>query len=119
MRERWQELIAAWLGKADGVVIADGSGFPRQGTHSVGVAYQYCSPGGKVANCQEGVFLVYASSHGYAFLDERPYLPEAWFTDEYRERRRCNVINDLVDCARRECFSGYRRGGCALTLEQY
>jgi hypothetical protein len=38
MRDRRQELIAAWLGEAEGVVIADGSGFPKQRAHSVGVA---------------------------------------------------------------------------------
>jgi SRSO17 transposase len=96
MRERRQELIAAWLGEADGVVIADGSGFPKQGAHSVGVAHQYCGHLGKVANCQQGVFLVYASSQGYAFLDERLYVPADWFTDEYRERREaCEIPDDV------------------------
>lgn len=96
MRERRQALIAAWLGEADGVVIADGSGFPKQGGHSVGVAHQYCGHLGKVANCQQGVFLVYASSQGYAFLDEGLYLPEVWFTDEYRKRREaCEIPDDV------------------------
>jgi len=96
MREHQHELIAEDLGEADGVVIADGSGFPKQGSHSVGVAYQYCGHLGKVANCQQGVFLVYASSRGYAFLDERLYLPEGWFTDEYRERwQACRIPEDV------------------------
>jgi len=96
MRERRQVLMAAWLGEAEGVVIADGSGFPKQGAHSVGVAPQYCGHLGKVANCQQGVFLVYASSQGYAFLDERLYVPECWFTDEYRGRwEACGIPKDL------------------------
>jgi SRSO17 transposase len=115
MRDHQHELIAEDLGEAEGVVIADGSGFPKQGSHSVGVAAQYCGRLGKVANCQQGVFLVYVSSRGYAFLDERLYLPECWFTDEYRARwkARCipdvrfqtepelalNMIADLVQCA--------------------
>ena len=33
MREHQQELIAADLGEAEGVVIVDGSGFPKQGSH--------------------------------------------------------------------------------------
>jgi SRSO17 transposase len=81
-----QRLIAEWLGDSQGVVIVDGSGFPKQGDDSVGVARQYCGHLGKVANCQEGVFLVYASQHGYAFLDCRLYLHADWFADGHRER---------------------------------
>jgi SRSO17 transposase len=84
---RAQTLVADWLGEADGVVIVDGSGFPKQGEHSVGVGWQYCGHLGKVANCQEGVFVVYASRQGYAFLDARLYVPEDWFTPTYRTRR--------------------------------
>lgn len=84
--EQHQTLVDEWLGEPAGVVIADGSGFPKQGEHSVGVAYQYCGHLGKVANCQQGVFLVYASSRGYTFLDERLYLPEDWFTSAYQAR---------------------------------
>jgi SRSO17 transposase len=62
-------VIAADLGESDAVVIVDGSGFPKQGEDSVGVAPQYCNHLGKVANCQQGVFLVYVSARGYAFLD--------------------------------------------------
>lgn len=93
--EQHQSLVAEWLGDPAGVVIADGSGFPKQGKHSVGVAYQYCGHLGKVANCQEGVFVVYTSPRGYAFLDERLYLPEDWFTADYRERwQACRIPED-------------------------
>jgi SRSO17 transposase len=91
-----QELVSTWLGEEDGVVIVDGSGFPKQGKHSVGVAHQYCGALGKIANCQEGVFLVYASRRGYAFVNERLYLPEEWFSDESRERwRACGLPENL------------------------
>ena len=94
--EQQQALIADWLGQADGVVIVDGSGFPKQGDHSVGVTPQYCGHLGKVANCQQGVFLVYVSSQGYAFLDERLYMPECWFTPEYQTRwQRCAIPENL------------------------
>lgn len=92
-----QSLVSKWLGEADGVVIVDGSGFPKDGRHSVGVARQYCGHLGKIANCQEGVFLVYASRQGYAFLDERLYVPEEWFSDASRKRwKACEIPETLV-----------------------
>ena len=92
-----QSLVSSWLGEDDGVVIVDGSGFPKQGKHSVGVAHQYCGHLGKIANCQEGVFLVYASREGYAFLDERLYVPEEWFSTVSRKRwQACGIPETLV-----------------------
>ena len=78
--------MAQDIGKADGVLICDGSGFPKKGEHSVGVQRQYCGALGKIANCQQGVFVAYASSDGYTFVDRRLYLPEVWFSDEYAEK---------------------------------
>src|SRR5215217_8008522 len=59
-----QALVAASLGEPAGVLIVDGSDVPKQGTHSVGVARQYCGATGKRDNCQAGVYLAYASSRG-------------------------------------------------------
>lgn len=39
---RHQEVVAQSLGHPRGVVIVDGSGFPKQGEYSAGVARQYC-----------------------------------------------------------------------------
>jgi SRSO17 transposase len=51
---------------------------------------------GKIANCQEGVFVVYAGPHGYTFLDTRLYLPEEWFDDDHRERwKKCGIPDDI------------------------
>jgi len=94
--ERVQGLVADWLGEPDGVVILDGSGFPKQGAHSVGVAPQYCGHLGKIANCQEGVFALYAGRRGHAFVDQRLYLPKCWFTTEYRKRWQVDGIPDDV-----------------------
>jgi SRSO17 transposase len=89
---RREQLVAQDLGQADGVLICDGSGFPKQGAYSVGVARQYCGAVGKIANCQHGVFVAYASSRGYTFVDRRLYMPEAWFSEAYAEKRaRCGV----------------------------
>ncbi len=70
LRRHWQE-VETDLGDADGVLTLDGSDFPKQGTESVGVKRQYCGELGKRANCQAGVFLGYASVHGYTLLDRR------------------------------------------------
>jgi SRSO17 transposase len=84
---RLQRLIAEELGADDGVVVIDGSSFPKQGRHSVGVARQYCGHLGKVANCQHAVFAAYSSAKGHAFLDRRLYMPEGWFNDTHAPRR--------------------------------
>jgi SRSO17 transposase len=94
---RLQGLIGEDLGEQDGMVLLDGSGFPKQDTHSVGVARQYCGHLGKVANCQRGVFAAYASRKGHAFLDRRLYLPEEWFNEAHAPlRKRYGVPEDLV-----------------------
>jgi SRSO17 transposase len=95
--DRVQTLVADWLGEPDGVVILDGSGFPKQGSHSTGVAPQYCGHVGKVTNGQEGAFALYASRRGHAFLDKRLYLPERWFTAEYQKRwQACGIPDGLT-----------------------
>ena len=99
-----QQLVAETLGDAaTGVLIVDGCDFPKQGTHSVGVARQYCGALGKVANCQASVVACYASARGYALVDRRLYLPEEWLTADYGERRvRCGVPADTRSQTRTE-----------------
>jgi len=50
------------------VVVIDETGFPKQGTHSAGVARQDCGALGKIGNCQVGVFLTYAGTRGHTLL---------------------------------------------------
>lgn len=96
LQSHQQALITRDLGEAEAVVMVDSSGFPKQGSDSVGVAPQYCGRLGKIANCQVGVFLVYVSSRGTAFLDERLYLPADWFTQAYRKRwKACRIPEDV------------------------
>jgi SRSO17 transposase len=88
--EQHQQLVAQTLGdQASGVLILDGCDFAKQGSHSVGVARQWCGALGKVANCQASVVACYASRHGYTLVDRRLYLPEQWFSKAYRLRREC------------------------------
>ena len=97
LQQHWTE-VDRDLGSDDGVLMVDGSDFPKQGVHSVGVKRQYCGQLGKRANCQAGVFVGYVSSEGYTLLDRRLYVPVEWLTDEaYAERRRqCGIAPDLV-----------------------
>jgi SRSO17 transposase len=79
--DRLQQDVAVELETPDAVFVVDETGFAKQGTKSVGVQRQYSGTLGKVANCQVGVFLGYASERGQALVDARLYLPEGW-TDE-------------------------------------
>jgi SRSO17 transposase len=96
LHQHWKEVEAA-LGADDGVLMVDGSDFPKQGVHSVGVKRQYCGELGKRANCQAGVLVGYGSRQGYTMLDRRLYVPAEWLTDDaYTERRRqCGLPPDL------------------------
>jgi SRSO17 transposase len=97
LHRHWQE-VDRDLGEDDGVLILDGSDFPKQGRESVGVKRQYGGELGKRANCQAGVFLGYASHQGYTLLDRRLYMPQEWVVDAaYAERRcRCGVPRELT-----------------------
>lgn len=93
---RHQLLLADTLGAADGVVLVDESGVVKQGHDSVGVAPQYCGAVGKVANCQVGVYLGYASQHGYTLVDGQLYVPQSWFADDHSAvRAHCGIPDDL------------------------
>jgi SRSO17 transposase len=49
-----------------------------------------------VENCQVGVYAAYASRHGYCILDDRLFIPQKWFGDDYAERRKkCKFPDDL------------------------
>jgi len=84
--DRLQAYVGRRLSSPDGIFVIDGSEFPKQGKKSVGVARQYCGRLGKVANCQAGVFLTYASERGHALVDASLYLPQAWTEDPERCR---------------------------------
>lgn len=83
------------LSAEQGVFILDETCFPKQGRQSVGVNRQYCGTLGKVANCQIGVFLAYATEQGYGLVDMRLYLPRGWNEDAER-RQQAGVPENVI-----------------------
>jgi SRSO17 transposase len=81
IQQHWQA-VETDLGAAAGVLMVDGSDFPKQGVHAVGVKRQSCGELGKRANCQAGVFVGYVSAQGSTVLDRRLSVPTAWLTDD-------------------------------------
>jgi len=80
--------VDRWLGgHRNSCLLIDESGFRKSGTHSVGVARQWCGRWGKVDNCQVGVFAALGRGHRATLVDERLYLPEPWVEDPARCRR--------------------------------
>jgi SRSO17 transposase len=65
--------LAAW--------IVDDTGFPKKGTHSVGVARQYCGQLGKQENCRVAVSVSLATEEASIPATFQLYLPEIWCND--------------------------------------
>lgn len=86
VRDDLRGYVIEHLGEPCGILVVDETGFLKKGKKSAGVARQYSGTAGRRENCQVGVFLLYASSKGYAFLDRALYLPEEWTADRVRCR---------------------------------
>src|SRR5205807_1947262 len=84
--ERMWRQLRARIPDRRGVLILDGTSFPKQGTHSVGVARQYCGALGKVANCQVAVTVALWTGLRAWPLGAALYLPEPWLTTEARQQ---------------------------------
>lgn len=78
--------ISAW--------IVDDTSFPKKGTHSVGVARQYCGQLGKQENCQVAVSLSIANGHASLPVAYQLYLPQSWASD-YARRKKAGVPEDV------------------------
>ncbi|MGI0131020.1 MAG: IS701 family transposase [Thermoplasmata archaeon] len=72
----------------------DDTGIPKKGSHSVGVARQYCGNLGKEDNCQVAVTLSLVNEMVSVPAAYRLYLPEAWANDRAR-RREAGVPENL------------------------
>lgn len=92
MEAKNQVLLSPLIADSQGMINVDSCEFIKKGKESVGVARQYCGPLGKVENCQSGVFVGYSSEKGYGLLTGRLYMPEIWFSLEYAQRRKDNLV---------------------------
>jgi SRSO17 transposase len=81
--DRCNELV----GGPDAHLIIDDTALPKKGSHSVGVAHQYCGALGKQANCQCLVSLTLAREEVPVPIALRLYLPEAWASDRKRRAK--------------------------------
>src|SRR5579871_5476885 len=86
VRDELRHYVVDHLGDADGVLVVDETGVLKKGKKSAGVANQYSGAAHGLANSQVGVFLLYASGRGAAFLDRDLYLPDEWLMDSVRCR---------------------------------
>ena len=75
--------------------IVDDTGFPKKGSHSVGVARQYCGQVGKQDNCRVAVSLSVATWGSSLPIAYRLYLPEVWASDKKR-RNAAGIPEDVA-----------------------
>lgn len=97
IRDDQQVYVAEHLGRPDGVLIIDDTGFLKKGTTSAGVQRQYSGTAGRTENCQIGVFAAYASTAGRALVGRELYLPKSWTDD--RDRCRAAKVPDQREFA--------------------
>jgi len=81
-----EEPLVAW--------IVDDTGFPKKGTHSVGVTRQYCGQVGKQENCRVAVSLSVATEQASLPIAWRLYLPEIW-AEERKRREETGVPKEV------------------------
>ncbi len=74
-----RQRLAAW--------IVDDTGFPKKGSHSVGVMRQYCGQVGKQENCRIAVSVSLATEQSSLPATYQLYLPEMWANDPQRRRK--------------------------------
>ncbi len=101
--------IVAW--------IVDDTGLPKKGTHSVGVARQYCGQTGKQDNCQVAVSLSVATWNASLPVAYYLYLPEAWANDAER-RQQAGIPEQVRFQTKLEMALGQIRQTLAMGIAQ-
>src|SRR5512133_977302 len=105
VRDELRTCVIEELGDEQGVRVVDETGFLKKGKKSAGVARQSSGTAGRRENCQVGVFLLYASTKGAAFIDRALYLPQEWTEDRVRCRE-AGIADEVA-------FARHRRAGAA------
>jgi SRSO17 transposase len=87
--ERVRHAVLPAMTRSSSIVawIVDDTGLPKKGTHSVGVARQYCGQTGKQDNCQVAVSLSAGTWKASLPIAYRLYLPEAWANSPERRKQ--------------------------------
>jgi SRSO17 transposase len=76
--------VRALVPMRTGILALDDTGFPKQGTHSVGVQRQYCGALGKIGNCQVAVSSALIADGRTWPLTFELYVPASWTSDALR-----------------------------------
>src|ERR1039457_1609158 len=97
--------------------IVDDTGFPKKGTHSVGVARQYCGQVGKQDNCRVAVSLSVATWTSSLPIAYRLYLPKEWAEDSKR-REKTEVPKEVKFQTKPEIALDQIRAAVAANLER-
>ena len=105
---RKQGSVVAW--------IVDDTGFPKKGTHSVGVARQYCGQVGKQDNCRVAVSLSVATWSSSLPIAYRLYLPKEWAEDSER-REKAEVPKEVEFQTKPEIALDQIRAAVAASLD--
>src|SRR3984893_5137332 len=96
--------------------IVDDTGFPKKGTHSVGVARQYCGQVGKQDNCRVAVSLSVATWSSSLPVGYRLYLPKEW-AEEGKRRKTTEVPKEVEFQTKPEIALDQIRAAVAAQLD--
>jgi SRSO17 transposase len=108
-----REYAMEHLAAPGGILVADPTGFPKKGTHSVGVQRQYSGTLGRIDNCQIATFLCSVSpDRDRVLIDRRLSVPkESWIADPARcaaagippdvgFKTRAEQVREMIEAAR-------------------
>jgi SRSO17 transposase len=122
---RLRALVAARLGRPEGVFVLDEVAIPKQGAHSVGVQRQFSHALGGKLNCQLAVAVYYVSPAGCCPVALRLYLPGCWLASAERldaagvppaGRRRLNKAQLALQLLDEACAAGLPGGRVVASL---